>query len=1215
MVRSLSLIFFSLFLVKLGAQELKWIYKIGGTTAESGVGITIDSDQNIYDITNFMGTVLVSSSVTFSSKGAEDILIRKSTSLGILQWVKQIGSKGQDLSADIVHDLDDNIYVTGTFTDSLYFENQLVLKGSSQKMYSFVIKINEVGALVWAKQMESSISVSARALSSGSTGDLFLSGNFEGAAILGDGFTNLSKGGSDIFLAKLNPMNGQTLSVKQIGGIDQDFVQQHVTDNSGNIYMTGDYRQTIDLDPGTAEFLATTKGLTDIFIVKINAGGLFQWAKSYGGIGTDYGQSLDVDQEGNVIATGRFSENVSFGNTSQVLKSVGSTDIYIVKLNANGNTQWVNGYGDAQNDSGNRVIINKNGVIYVAGLYRGKVDFNPSLPFNNSSESRGGADAFIAIYNQDGTYNDHFTLGGIANEQINDLELKNNGELISTGGFGAITDFDPTSSEINIFSNGGLDAFLWNTFVCVNPYIKSIKVEKSELCFGEKALIRVEEGYLNGATQWSWQRDSCGGITFASGDFLNLPVSRNTSFFVKGFGGCAQNDPCRKIDIKVFKDSLRYQVVNLCQGDTVKIGNSNYTAAGVFVDSLQSKSGCDSVLVTEIFMYPKYQLSQSVSICEGDSVKIGNSVFKFAGTFATTLPTVNGCDSVIVTTVNVLPSKIENAEAIICQGDSVKIRQITYYTAGTYVQTNIGPNGCKDLLIVKIIELPTSFFNKVTLCDGDSIKVGNSIYKTKGIYVDRLISTLGCDSIITTDISTAKNSLYEQNVSICKGDSIKVGAKVYKATGNFRDTIFNQFGCDSIILTDLRVYNVPAPVQRVVKICEGDSIRVGSKVHKNTGFYRDTLLTIFGCDSIINTDLKIAPRFYFVQNDICTGQNVEIGNQIFTGSGVYTVSLKNYFGCDSIIVLNLKLNDVIRKSIDYKICPGESVKVGIKLYTQPGVYLDTLSSAKGCDSIVTSKLIFNHVVKDLTYNICEGSEVTVNNIKYNQEGIYRDTITKADGCDSVLNIKIVVNKKYVTFAVFEICKGAGLTIGGSTYFNAGAYTELLSSVKGCDSTVNFEIKIVNFVPIFYAVKDTLKAIQIEGAKYQWYECVNGERVQILGASKSDFVLFKSGKYALGITYMGCTYFSDCKDFFSTGIVQQTNDPWFTVFPNPADLQFTIRSDKDSKLIIRDIRGRILFKTTLSQGDHQIDVSSWVTGIYILEMTSGRSTYKSKLVIK
>jgi len=1196
----------------LSAQDLKWVYKIGGPTAEYGNGISINASQNIYDITSFMGTVSVANNISFTSRGAEDILIRKSSSLGILQWVKQIGGNQQDVAFDVVASADDNVFIAGIFRDSLYLNSDLILEGSADKISSFVLKLSGIGDVLWVKKFDSDIGVAVKSAAISGIGEIAVAGSFGGNANFGENFSATSNGGDDIFILKMNAATGETIFLKQIGSSEHEYANQLAIDPQGNILVTGEFRNALDFDPGSSVSLFNTKGLTDIFLLKLSSAGTYQWAKTFGGTGLDFGHSVTTDAQRNVIITGRFSDSISFSDSLTQLLSKGGTDIFIAKVDESGATLWANSYGDSANDQGNQVIVNNTGVIFLAGLFRGKVDFDPSFAFNNNSESKGGADAFIAVYNQDGTYNDHLSFGGIANEQMNDIALKSNGELISTGGFGAVVDFAPGSAESNIFASGGSDAFLLNIFICINPYLKEVFAVKPQICLGDKALILIQEGYLNSATQWSWQRDSCSNVTFASGDFINIPVTENTSFYVKGFGGCVVSDLCTKIDVSIFTDSLEFQFINLCEGDSIQVGDKFYKAPGIYTDILISKSGCDSMVVSEISVFQKYRRTQIYDICPGQSIQVGNSTYSLSGIYTNIFSSINGCDSVIVTTINVLPTIINNVEATLCQGETITIGNVIYGSPGTYIQSSTGGNGCEDLLIVKINVLQVNFDQFTNLCDGDSLIVGNSVYKISGIYIDTLEAFSGCDSIITSTIRVLTHSGFVGDFILCNGDSIVVGNKIYKSTGIYIDTLINAVGCDSIVFTYIRVYNLPTTLYQDLRICEGDSVLVGNTIYKTSGVFNDTLQTINGCDSIIVTMLHVANKFYFTQAEICRGDSVAIGDSIINDTGLYNIMLKNSYGCDSIIVFNLKVKENIAKTYNYNICPGDSVMVGNHVYRQPGIYIDTIVASNGCDSMVTSNLNWNHVFSDLSYNLCKGDSVTVNAKIYRTAGIYSDLLVKSDGCDSILTIRIMVLPTYEDNVVYEICKGESVTVGSATYFNTGKYAEILRSVNGCDSLINFEIKIINFVPVFFVTKDTLKAFKINGAEYQWFECIDGERVQYLGANEPEFPLFKSGTFSLSISYKGCTYFSDCLDFIRSSTSDQSNEG-ISAYPNPVINTLELFSPQNGIVIFRDISGKEILRTNVINGLNRVDCSNLQRGIYLLTIQSDTTKYQIKVI--
>ncbi|MEZ4902449.1 MAG: SBBP repeat-containing protein [Spirosomataceae bacterium] len=130
---------------------------------------------------------------------------------------------------------------------------------------------------------------------------------------------------ADVFIAKYN-INGLLQWVRSAGGTSSDYGEGITIDSSGNVYVTGSYQ-------GTATFGNTTftsVGLRDIFIVKYNGSGLFQWVRSARGLGDDFGMGIVVNGSSNVYVTGSYEGTTTFGNT--ILTTVGLRDVFVVRL-------------------------------------------------------------------------------------------------------------------------------------------------------------------------------------------------------------------------------------------------------------------------------------------------------------------------------------------------------------------------------------------------------------------------------------------------------------------------------------------------------------------------------------------------------------------------------------------------------------------------------------------------------------------------------------------------------------------------------------------------------------------------------------------------------------------------------------------------------------------------------------------------------------------
>ena len=198
---------------------------------------------------------------------------------------------------------------------------------------------------------------------------------------------------------------------------------------------------------------------------------------------------------------------------------------------------------------------------------------------------------------------------------------------------------------------------------------------------------------------------------------------------------------------------------------------------------------------------------------------------------------------------------------------------------------------------------PVIWQQSYLICDGDSIVVGNNIYDTAGVYMDTLSGTNGCDSIIHTYLDMSTALIWQQSYLICDGDSVIIGASIYDTIGNYIDTLIAGNGCDSIIHTNISIAS-PSIWYQTYLICDGDSIAVGNNIYDTAGVYMDTLNTSNGCDSVVHTYLMIDENTSSYDT-LSVGASIVWNGMPLNVSGDYSVTLINSVGCDSIVNLNL----------------------------------------------------------------------------------------------------------------------------------------------------------------------------------------------------------------------------------------------------------------------------------------------------------------------
>jgi hypothetical protein len=191
---------------------------------------------------------------------------------------------------------------------------------------------------------------------------------------------------------------------------------------------------------------------------------------------------------------------------------------------------------------------------------------------------------------------------------------------------------------------------------------------------------------------------------------------------------------------------------------------------------------------------------------------------------------------------------------------------------------------------------------------------------------------------------------------------------------------------------------------------------------------------------------------------------------------------------------------------------------------------------------------------------------------------------------------------YVMNQTETICEGQSVTVGSSVYTTTGSYTDVLTSVSGCDSTVNLNLT-VNSVDNTVSISGiTLTATQT-GATYQWIDCDNGNAV-IPGATSQSYTAAANGNYAVIVTINGCSETSDCRLINSVSLDDKSEFINCNVFPNPSNGTFTVElGDVYSKVEVEmtDVAGKKVFKknySNVSQIDYNLKVEG---GVYYLKL--------------
>ena len=354
--------------------------------------------------------------------------------------------------------------------------------------------------------------------------------------------------------------------------------------------------------------------------------------------------------------------------------------------------------------------------------------------------------------------------------------------------------------------------------------------------------------------------------------------------------------------------------------------------------------------------------------------------------------------------------------------ESYDLDGVTYTEDETFYDTIPTADGCDSVLVAILTVGHTVESQKFQrICPGESYTFGDRVLTETGNYYDTIPngSTLGCDSIVELWLE-AEYPMSWESLRICPGESYTFGDRVLTETGNYYDTIPNgsSLGCDSIVELWLEV-NTPMAWLESQRICPGGSYTFGDRVLTETGWYYDTIPngSSLGCDSIVGLWLNADYPMSWGSQRICPGESYTFGGRVLTETGNYYDTIPNgsTLGCDSIVELWLEAEYPMSWE-SLRICPGESYTFGDKVLTETNWYYDTIpnGSSLGCDSIVGLWLDVYSPSSWSRSSICEGDEYLWMGHTLTTDGYYEDTLYGATtmGCDSIVSLTLEVNPSY-----------------------------------------------------------------------------------------------------------------------------------------------------------------------------------------------------------
>lgn len=387
-------------------------------------------------------------------------------------------------------------------------------------------------------------------ISTDTSGAVYTAGVFSGTVnfnpVEGSPIIKTSNGLSDIFITKTN-REGNTVWVKTIGGPDIDYVNSFTIINNNGIILTGNFRGSVDFDPGNSQQILTSYGGEDIFVLTLDLSGSFASVNSFGGANNDAALNIQTDAENNIFICGYFSESVDFDlqSGSQIKTSQGLKDMFIAKYFADGNLAYVTTFGSTGNELLTNLVINKDGSVYTAGTFNRSITVTTDAGMQ-TLQSKGSTDVFLASIAANGAVQYVSSFGGKKNDDVTCIKSDDAKRIYICGSFSDTVNFGNPFNQQQRIALGASDLYVLKLSELAeyeNVFTAGSKQtdKATSLLIGDKKQI-VTIGFFQDTLQVATQSGIANLISRGLTDPFIIKLDSLTNFQWAGNAGSAGND-------------------------------------------------------------------------------------------------------------------------------------------------------------------------------------------------------------------------------------------------------------------------------------------------------------------------------------------------------------------------------------------------------------------------------------------------------------------------------------------------------------------------------------------------------------------------------------------------------------------------------------------------------------------------------------------------
>jgi PKD repeat protein len=714
----------------------------------------------------------------------------------------------------------------------------------------------------------------------------------------------------------------------------------------------------------------------------------------------------------------------------------------------------------------------------------------------------------------------------------------------------------------------------------------SVTASQSTVCVGTSVTFTAHPTNGGSNPTYQWYKD---GIFQAgnTGTFTPSSVSNNDSVW------CIMTSNAACVSPATVTSAHVYMTVNPSVVPTISvIGSPTTICAGDSVTFTAS--------ITNGGANPTYQW-----------VKNGANVGINSATYGTrTLTSIDSVWCVLTsnapcpTTPIVTSNKVRvTVNPIVTPGVSVSATQTTICTGTSVTFTATPSNGGTSPTYQwhkngTLVSTAGSSYTDNTLANNDSVwcvlTSSNACASPSSVSSTHIIITI-------TSIVVASVSVTASQSTVCTGTSVTFTAHPTNGGSNptyqwYKDGIFQAGNTGTFTPSSVSNNDSVWCIMTSNASCVSPATVTSAKVHMSI----------------------IQPSYYAYSASVCRGSSYLFNGRSLTQAGIYIDTLTATSTCDSIVTLTLSIRSIPTVAIHDTICYGHSVIFHSQVLTASGTYADTMTGSNGCDSINILYLTVSPLItSSYSSYACQGHPYIFYGRALTLGGTYSDTLSSIRGCDSIVYLTLTIRQASSDSITDTICQGNVFVFHGRSLTQSGVYYDTLAAVNTCDSVIILNLVMIPKplpVPTLQGI-DSLHTTTAF-ASYQWLR----NNIAIPAAIGQTYIAAQNGSYSVIVSNaFGCSDTSASVIVTHVGIddVPGANT---LVFPNPTEGLLHIEADNipvNTTLELINSIGQKIYQRTIDAGSirGEIDLSPYASGLYVLIFKDNERIYLKRRIIR